>query len=159
MGQHIAVKFTRGGGPEPLVELGRIYEAALGSRRNCSWVATRRPGAGFVATPNSRLLAFASESKGMVQALTARIVCRCSAMPDDPFAKDMYGDFEDEFVAYWRVREVTHLGSMAVTQLPGMMPSGKSVADAFSGSLSFAYWLPSDGTRVPNGERAAWPVH
>lgn len=155
MGPHIAIKLTSGGGPEPLEELRRVYETAQSDPENGAWIATRKPGKGFMLVPKSRLLAFARQPVGMVRALTAKIESRSTKMPDDPLAMDMYGEHKGRFEAYWRVREVVDLGLMAESALPGKMPSGKSVAEAFAGHLSFAYWLPGDETPPP--ARHKWP--
>ena len=144
MGKHIAFKLTKGGGPEPQEELRRVYEAAQSDCGDRAWIATRKPGTGFTWDLDSRLLAFTEQSKGKVLVLTARIESRSPELPDDALALDMYGEFRGEMRAYWRIRDVG-LGSMAKRALPGRTTCGKSVADAFVGSLSFAYWLPSKG--------------
>ena len=145
VGTHIAIKLTKGGGPEPVDELQRVYEAAQGDPENSSWIATRKPGKGFTPSPGSRLLAFAWMPNGKAWVLKARIEYRCGEMPDDPLARDVYGEITDQFRAYWRLRDVERPVSMSRTELPGKMPSGKSVAEAFAGHLSFAYWKPGIG--------------
>lgn len=144
MGQHIAIKLTSGGGPRPLEELRRVHETAQSDPENGAWIATRKAGKGFTPVPTSRLLAFARQLPGKVQALTAKIESRSRKMPDDPLAMDMYGEHRGMFEAYWRIRDVVDLGLIEESALPGKMPSGKAVAEAFAGSLSFAYWLPGD---------------
>ena len=144
MGQHIAIKLTKGGGPEPVNELRRVHQAAQDQAEGVSWIATRKPGKGFKPALDSRLLAFTQQTKTEVLVLTAKIHCRCPEIPSDPLAQDMYGEEEERFSAYWRICEV-ELETMAKTDLPGKMPSGKIVSDAFSGSLSFAYWQPGAG--------------
>ena len=140
--QHVAIQLTKGGGPEPLMELWRLYEAAHMTEGAC-WIATRKPGAAFVQDVDSRMLAFARNNAGMVSVLTARIDDRTTEFPDDPVAHDLYGDFRQQFEAFWHLRDV-RLTSMAMEELPGKtLASGMPLSRAFeSGALSFAYWQP-----------------
>ena len=153
MGKHIAIRLTKKGGPEPLEEIQRVYKAAQDDAANSSWIATRKSGRGFTASPDSQLIAFTSLPKGEVRVLKARIECRCMTMPDDPLARDMYGELKNQFHAYWRIRDVEHPVSMARTDLPGKVTSGKSVAEAFESQLSFAYWDPGTGGRMAEKPR------
>lgn len=140
--QHVAIQLTKGGGPEPLMELRRLYEAAHMTEGAC-WIATRKPGVAFVQDADSRMLAFAHNNGGMVSVLTARIDGRTTEFPDDPVAHDLYGDFRQQFEAFWHLRDV-RLTSMPMEELPGKtLASGMPLSRAFErGALSFAYWLP-----------------
>lgn len=163
MGQHVVLKLALGGGPEPKDELRRVYCAAQNDVEGRSWIATRKPGARFTVAPDSRLLAFAQLTKAEVLVLTAYVDDRCAEMPDHPLARDMYGDYENHFQAYWRIRDV-ELNVMARTDLPGKTLQGKSLSEAFIGHLSFAYWRPGVQLERPalrmrtSEERAPAPV-
>ena len=55
---HIVFKLTRHGGPDPMRELQRVFEAAQDDPEGESWIATRERGKGFTGCLNSQLLAF-----------------------------------------------------------------------------------------------------
>ena len=57
-------------------EIQRVYEAAQGDAENSSWIASRKPGTGFKASPDSRLLAFAETRKGKVRVQGRETVAR-----------------------------------------------------------------------------------
>ena len=100
-------RLTRGGGPPPVPELHRVFEAAQNDPGGVSWIATRKPGAGFSTRPDSRLLAFADGEGGTSWALTARVISRHATLPSDALVRDMYGDFEGGvFLAYWKITDV-----------------------------------------------------
>lgn len=140
---HVAFKLTRQGGPDPVRELQRVFEAAQDDPEGLSWVATRKPGAGFTTRPNSQLLAFALDDKGNCLSLTARVVSRHGTLPRAALVRDMYEEYEDVFRAYWRIGEV-NLKRISYEDLPGTTAEGGlRIPDAFRrGQMSFAYWLP-----------------
>lgn len=140
--QHVATQLTKRGGPEPLSELQRIYDAARDEAQGACWIATRKPGVAFVQGVDSRMLAFARQGDDVVSVLTGKIDSRTTELPDDPMARDLYGDFRDQFRAFWRLRDV-ELASMPMKELPGKtLKSGVPLSRAFKGNLSFAYWQP-----------------
>ena len=141
MRQHLAIKLTEAGGPDPLNELHRVYKAAEDSADGTSWIATHKPGSEFRKSSDSRLLALARQSKAEALVLTAKIDAQCTEMPEDPLALDMYGDYRREMKAYWKISDVS-LNCTAMADLPGKSLRGKSLSDAFSGSASFLYWQP-----------------
>lgn len=107
-----------------------------------SWIASRKPGAGFSARADSRLLAFADGGEGTSWALTARVISRHGTLPSDAAARDIYGDYEGDFLAYWKITEVD-LRRVPYADLPGTTLKGLRIPDAFRRSqLSFAYWIP-----------------
>ena len=140
---HVAFKLTRQGGPDPVRELQRVFEAAQDDPVGGSWVATRKPGAGFTTRPDSQLLAFALDEEGNCLALTARVVSRHDTLPRAALVRDMYEDYKDVFRAYWRIGDVD-LKLISYEDLPGTTAeSGLRIPDAFRrGQMSFAYWLP-----------------
>ncbi len=142
MNQHIAIKLTAGGGPEPQDEIRRIYEASQDDENGTSWIATRKLGASFSLSPNSRLLAFTLLPKAEALVLTAKIVDRQTELPSDPTVRGLYGHYRAEFEAFWKICDL-ELTKMTNSKLPGKTLSGKSLVDAFSGQLSFAYWIPN----------------
>ena len=115
---HVAFKLTRQGGPDPVRELQRVFKAAQEDPEGLSWVATRKPGAGFTTRPNSQLLAFALDDKGNCLSLTARVVSRHGTLPRAALVRDMYEEYEDVFRAYWRIGEV-NLTRISYEDLPG----------------------------------------
>ena len=139
---NVVFKLTRGGGPEPLRELRRVFRAAQENPAGVSWIATRKPGVAFAARPNSRLLAFAKDEPGDALALTARVVSRHGTLPSDALVADMYEDYRREFEAYWKIADV-RLKWVPYEELPGTTMKGVRIPDAFRSQLSFAYWLPS----------------
>lgn len=141
--QHVAIKLTEGGGPEPLMELQRIYEAARTGAQGASWIATRKPGVAFVQDAESRMLAFARApmAQDSVCVLHARIDRRSGEAPDDPVAKDLYGERAHDFHAFWRITDVG-LAWMPWEELPGETIHGTPLPRAFKGSASFVYWHP-----------------
>ena len=141
MGSSVVLKLTGTGGPDPVRELERIAGVAENDRRGESWIASRKPGAAFVAHAGSRLLAFARVSGSDVLALRARIVARHDRLPADALVRDMYDVYEGAFGAYWKIRDV-RLQQVPAAALPGTTLNGMSIARAFRGSLSFAYWKP-----------------
>ena len=141
MGSSVVFKLTSSGGPDSVRELERVAGVADEHRQGVSWIASRKRGAAFVARADSRLLAFARVSGTDVLALTARIVARHDRLPDDARVRDMYEAYETVFAAYWQIRDV-RLRRVFVGRLPGTTLRGKSIRQAFSGSLSFAYWKP-----------------
>ncbi|MYH27430.1 MAG: DUF429 domain-containing protein [Acidobacteria bacterium] len=148
---HVAFKLTRQGGPDPVSELQRVFEAAQDDPAGVSWVATRKPGAGFTARSDSQLLAFALDEEGNCLALTARVVSRHDTLPRAALVRDMYEDYEDVFRAYWRIGDV-NLKLIPYEELPGTTAGGGlRIPDAFRrGQMSFAYWLPE-----PSAEASA----
>jgi len=44
---HIALRLSKGGGPEPQYELRRFYESWRNGSEGLPWIATRKRGAGF----------------------------------------------------------------------------------------------------------------
>ncbi len=139
----IIFRLTRRGGPEPMLELKRVFEAAQGDPSGVTWIATRKPGAAFNLSPDSELLAFAEDRSGSAVVLRARILARHERLPPDSLVRDMYEDYKDAFRAYWKIAGA-RLKEMLVEDLPGATRSGKRVADAFGSQLSFAYWQPDD---------------
>ena len=148
---NVVLKLTRGGGPEPTLELKRVFEAAQEDPAGVTWIATRKPGSAFTARPDSQLLAFARERAGNALVLTARIISRHETLPSDTLVRDVYEDYKDAFRAYWKITDA-RLRKVSVDELPGTTVAGRSIADAFRGQLSFAYWLPD-----PPTERGAAP--
>lgn len=142
MNQHIAIKLTAGGGPEPQDEIRRIYEASQDGENGTSWIATRKLGVSFSLSPNSQLLAFTLLPIAEALVLTAKIVDRQTELPSDPIVRELYGHYSGEFEAFWKICDV-ELTKMAISKLPGKTLSGKSLADAFSSQLSFVYWIPN----------------
>ena len=138
----VVFKLTHGGGPEPVLELKRVFEAAQEDPAGVTWIATRKPGSKFTASPDSELLAFAQERAGKALALRARIVSRHETLPSNTLVTDMYEDYKDSFRAYWKITDV-RLGEVLVEELPGTTRAGLRIADAFRSQLSFAYWLPA----------------
>ena len=147
----VVFKLTRGGGPEPILELHRVFEAAQENPAGVTWIATHKPGSAFTARPDSKLLAFAPERTGNALALTGRIASRHDSLPSDALVRDMYEDYKDSFRPYWKITDV-RLRETLVEELPGTTLAGKRITDAFRGHLSFAYWLPE-----PCEERASAP--
>ena len=145
----IVFRLTRGGGPEPVLELRRVFEAAQEDPAGTTWIATRKSGSSFIRSPDSQLLAFAQERAGHALALTARIASRHETLPSDALVRDMYEEYKNSFRAYWKITNV-HLRKVLVEELPGTTLAGKPIADAFRGQLSFAYWLPDS----PEEQRA-----
>lgn len=137
----IIFRLTREGGPEPVFELNRVFEAAQEHPSGMTWIATRKPGAAFKLSSVSELLAFTEGRAGSALVLRARIIARHESLPADTLVRDMYEDYEEAFRAYWKITEV-RLKEMVLEQLPGTTRSGKRVADAFGSQLSFAYWQP-----------------
>ena len=148
MGNHIAMKLTKNGGPEPLQELWQVFRRAVSDRANGSWIATREAGRVFTQDANSQLLAFTELpdlSDQRVLVLWAKIDCRSDELPANPLARKMYKHVRPPFEAYWRLNEIVYFGLMEKPDLPGNTTKGKSVNRAFFSSksqLSFAYWLP-----------------
>ena len=138
---NVAFKLTVGGGPEPLCELRRVFLAAQDAREGVSWIATRKSGAAFAQSPDSRLLAFATDGAGNALMLTARVVARDRTLPSDALVADMYEDYRSEFEAYWKIVDV-RLKCVLYDQLPGTTIKGVRIPAAFRSQLSFAYWLP-----------------
>ena len=134
-------KLTRGGGPEPLRELRRVFLAAQEDPAGVSWIATRKPGAAFEEAADSRLLAFARDEAGNVLMLTARVVARYGELPLDVLVADMYEDYKDAFEAYWKITDV-RLKTVRYEELPGTTLNGVRTPVAFRSHLSFAYWRP-----------------
>ncbi len=87
---NVVFKLTREGGPNPTRELERVFQVAQEHPEGVSWIATRNPGSGFTARPDSQLLAFANEPAGNALALTARVISRHEALPSDALVRDMY---------------------------------------------------------------------
>ena len=137
----VVFKLTRGGGPEPVLELQRVFEAAQEDPAGVTWIATRKSGSAFIARPDSELLAFAPQRAGKALTLTGRIASRHDTLPSDALVRDMYEDYKDSFRAYWKITDV-RLREALVEKLPGTTLAGKRIADAFRSQLSFAYWLP-----------------
>ena len=138
----VVFRLTHGGGPPPVPELHRVFEAAQKDPGGMSWIATRKPGAGFSTRPDSRLLAFADGEGGASWALTARVISRHATLPSDALVREMYGGFEGVFLAYWKITDVV-LKHISYEDLPGTTVNGLRVPDAFRRSrLSFAYWVP-----------------
>ena len=138
----IVFKLTRGGGPPPVRELQQVFRAAQKNPRGVTWIASRKRGSRFTAKPDSKLLAFTQKRAGnaVALALTARIVSREETLPSDADVR-MYEEHKNSFRAYWKIQDV-RLEEISVEELPGTTLSGKRIADAFRGHLSFAYWLP-----------------
>ena len=156
---HVAFKLTRQGGPDPVRELQRVFEAAQDAPAGVSWVATRKPGAGFTSRPDSQLLAFALDEEGNCLALTARVVSRHDTLPRAALVRDMYEDYKDVFGAYWRIGDV-NLKLISYEDLPGTTAEGGlRIPDAFRrGQMSFAYWLPDPSAEASTpGRRVAPP--
>ena len=152
----VVFKLTIGGGPEPMFELTRVLQAAQEDPAGLSWIATRKPGSGFVARPDSQLLAFAQAPAGNALALTARVVSRHEVLPSDALVRDMYEGWKEVCRAYWRIADVS-LRLVPFEELPGTTLKGLRIADAFRSQLSFAYWLPTgraDGSRHARPARA-----
>ena len=138
----IVFKLTRRGGPDPVRELHCVFKIAQEDPCGVSWIATRKPGVGFSARAHSRLLAFANDGGGATWALTARVISRYGTLPSDALVRNMYGDFEGEFLAYWKITDVD-LKRISYKDLPGTTVAGLRIPDAFRRSqLSFAYWVP-----------------
>lgn len=154
---NVVFKLTLQGGPDPIRELQRVFQAAQEDPAGVSWVATRKPGAGFEARPDSKLLAFANDEAGNAVALTARVVSRYGALPADALVRDMYEDYKGTFQAYWKITDV-HLKPVSYKELPGTTRKGRQIADAFRGQLSFAYWLPDPPADAPCLENPARPA-
>ena len=142
MYNHIAIKLTESGGPEPQKEIRRIYDASQDDENGTSWIATRKPGASFCLSPNSQLLVFTLLPKAEALVLTAKIVDRQTEMPSALIVRELYGHYSSEFEAFWEICDAK-LTKMTISKLPGITLSGKSLVDAFSGQLSFAYWIPN----------------
>ena len=138
---NVAFKLTPGGGPEPLDELRRVFLASQNDRKGVSWIATRKPGVAFVQSPDSRLLAFATDGAGNALMLTARVDARHGTLPSDALVSDMYRDYRSEFEAYWKLFDV-RLECVPYEQLPGTTMNEVRIPDAFRSQLSFSYWLP-----------------
>ncbi len=139
MNQHIAIKLTVGGGPEPQNEIYQIYKAS--QENGTSWIATRMPGKHFRLSPHSQILAFTPLPNARVIMLSAKIVGRYEELPDDPVAQDLYGDYKAVFSAYWKIRNA-ELSKLEASQLPGRTQNDKPLHHAFSGQSSFVYWIP-----------------
>ena len=138
----VVLRLTHRGGPDPIRELRRVRRAAQEHPRGVSWIASRKPGAGFSARADSRLLAFADGGEGTSWALTARVISRHRTLPSDAAGRDIYGDDEGDFLAYWKITEVD-LRRLPYADLPGTTLKGLRIPDAFRRSqLSFAYWIP-----------------
>ena len=141
-GSSIALRLTHGGGPDPIRELRRVFQTAREDPRGVSWIATRKPGAGFSARADSRLLAFADGGEGTSWALTARVLSRRGTLPSDAAVRDVYRDHKGVFRAYWKITDVD-LKRIPYGDLPGTTLKGRRIPDAFRRSqLSFAYWIP-----------------
>ena len=138
---NVVFELTRGGGPDPVRELRRVFRAAQENPVGVSWIATRKPGAAFATRPDSRLLAFAKDEAGNALALTARVVSRHGTLPLDALVANMYEDYQGEFEAYWKITDV-RLKWMSYEELPGKTMKGRRIPDAFRSQLSFAYWIP-----------------
>ena len=174
MGSSVVFKLTPGGGPEPVRELERVAGVAEDDLRGESWIASRKPGAAFVADANSQLLAFARVSGTDTLALTAQIVARHDRLPADALVRDMYDMYVGVFGAYWRIRNV-RLRQVPAAALPGTTLNDRPIGEAFSSSLSFAYWKPgpwrvvarraarnprvSGSVTVPRAGKPALPLH
>ena len=143
MRSSVGFRLTQGGGPDPIRELERVAGVAEDARDCISWIASRKPGAGFAADADSRLLAFAQVSGMDVLALTARIVARHDGLPADAPVRDMYEAYEDDFKAYWKIRDV-RLRRTPFESLPGTTLKGVPIGKAFGGQLNFAYWIPAE---------------
>ena len=153
----IIFRLTRGGGPEPVLELKRVFEAAQEDPAGVTWIATRKPGAEFIRSPNSELLAFAEKPAGSALVLRAGILARHERLPPDTLVRDMYEDYKDAFRAYWEITDVS-LREMLVEELPGATRSGRRAADAFGSQLSFAYWLPDAADERPARQPPPQPL-
>ena len=138
---NVILRLTPEGGPPPVPELQRVFYAAQEDPAGVSWIATRKPGAEFVARPDSRLLAFARDEAGNTLLLTARVLTRRRALPPDALVRDMYENWQCEFGTYWKISEV-HLKWITYNELPGTTTKGVRIPDAFRSPLPFAYWLP-----------------
>ena len=137
----VVFRLTRGGGPPPVLELQRVFEAAQEDPAGVTWLATRKSASAFTVKPDSEFLAFTLYRAGYALALTARIASRHETLPSDAVVRDMYEEHKDSFRAYWKLMDV-RLREVLVEELPGTTLAGKRIADAFRSHLSFAYWLP-----------------
>ena len=153
MGSSVVFRLTSGGGPDPVEELERVASVADRARDGTSWIASRKPGAGFEAGADSRLLAFARVSRTAVVALTARIVARRTGLPADALVRDMYEAYEDAFGAYWKISDV-RLRRAPAAELPGTTRRGTAIPEAFGSPLTFAYW---NAAPWPEAEAPAAP--
>ena len=156
----VVFRLTQGGGPNPVPELRRVYEAAQEDPDGVSWIATRKPGSGFSAHPDSRLRAFADAGGGDGWTLTARVISRHGTLPANVRARELYGEFAGVFLAYWKITDVD-LRRIPYVDLPGKTVKGLRVPDAFRRSrLSFAYWVPGPAvdTCARTHRHAASPV-
>ncbi len=150
MSHSFIAKLTEGGGPPPLVELHRLVELAASSNDQTAWFATRKPGTGWTPTQDgtpSLALLFARTGIESVHAVVAEIRERRGQIPDDPAAQDLYRGHEG-FRGWWLLANPIVVRLASLRSVPGNSAGGKSIADAFSGTLTFGYWSFDPNTPI-----------
>ena len=147
--RHFCSKLTAKGGRPPFDELERVASVAE-QHPGITWLATRTRGDQLRIDAESTCLAFAVGEAGGVRFLRGRILRRTEQLPADGLLFDMYQG--QSFPVFWQLSDVTLEELDGIQQVPGVsLTSGKTAAEAFTGSLNFAYWSLEDATRKEAG--------
>ena len=145
---HFCIKLTSEGGPPPFQELERVARVAEENPVGVTYLATRKTGRSLRIGDDSTCLAFAVAGDGRVRFLRGRIVSRRDQLPPDGLLLDMYEGHG--FGVFWQLRDVTLVDLDGLHLVPGVSArSGKTAAEAFTGSLTFAYWRLQDAAARP----------